>query len=76
MAPVKETEAQDQVEQLIKQIMMQLEDRTSTIVIQRGLIHFEGENVYLLKPLNLRHWLRSAALNDANTVFAALAMNQ
>ena len=73
---IEEIEAPNQVEQLIGTISVQIEDRTPTIVIQRGLIHFEGESVYLFKPLKLRHWLNSTALADANTIFSSLAMNQ
>jgi hypothetical protein len=34
----------------------------------RGFTLFEKDAIHILKPLNLRHWTRSAALNDADAL--------
>ena len=67
-----EQDAQSHVESLLSSIFNSLEKRLRTFVVHRGLIHFDGGQVHLLKPLTLRHWSKSAALNDANNIFAAL----
>jgi hypothetical protein len=38
----------------------------------RGFTLFEHDRAYVLKPLARRHWTRTAALNDADAVFAAM----
>jgi hypothetical protein len=38
----------------------------------RGFTLFERDRAYVLKPLARRHWTRTAALNDADAVFAAM----
>jgi type I restriction-modification system DNA methylase subunit len=36
----------------------------------RTVTFFDGESIYLLKPNSLMHWTRTAALNDADEIFA------
>lgn len=36
----------------------------------RTVTFFDGPSIYLLKPNTLSHWTRSAALNDADEIFA------
>ena len=38
----------------------------------RGFTLFERDRAYVLKPLARRHWTRTAALNDADAMFAAM----
>ena len=38
----------------------------------RGLVIYEPDRVHILKPLNLRHWTRTAALNDADEILARM----
>jgi len=42
----------------------------SSVVFQclRGFAYYEPDRVHILKPLNLRHWTRTAALNDADEI--------
>jgi hypothetical protein len=39
----------------------------------RGFAHFEEQQVHILKPLALRHWTRTAALNDADELALYIA---
>lgn len=34
----------------------------------RGFVYYERNRVHILKPLNRRHWTRTAALNDADEI--------
>jgi len=40
--------------------------------ISSNLMVISGNDLYLTKPLGLRHWTRSAALNDADILAASL----
>ena len=45
----------------------------------RGFAHIEDDRVHILKPLTLRHWTKTAALNDADelaTHFAGLGFRE
>lgn len=37
-----------------------------------NLMVFEGDSLYITKPLGVRHWTRTAALNDADAIVATL----
>lgn len=43
-----------------------------TIELLRGLKVFERDTLYLIKPLSQRFWTRTAALNDADEIAAAI----
>jgi hypothetical protein len=38
----------------------------------RGFVLYETDRVHILKPLNRRHWTRTAALNDADEILARM----
>ena len=38
----------------------------------RGFIFYESDRVHILKPINRRHWTRTAALNDADEILARM----
>jgi hypothetical protein len=38
----------------------------------RSFTHYEGTKVHLLKPMNRRHWTRTAAQNDADAIIAQM----
>lgn len=62
----------DIVFDLLGNIQEHIHNQKGSFVIRRGLIHFDKEYIYLYKPLTIRHWARSTALNDANEIFSAL----
>ena len=64
----------DQLAQLLKQVHLLLRQRGSGRPA-RDVMVFEGKNLYITKPLHRRHWTRTAALNDADTIAAALIGN-
>ena len=43
-----------------------------SVELLHGLKYFHGDALYLLKPLRQRFWTRTAALNDADAVAAAI----
>lgn len=52
---------------IAKQLLSKLADRVFT---RRNLKVYVGENIYIIKPCQLRYWSRSAGLNDADAVLA------
>ncbi|MEI3648409.1 MAG: N-6 DNA methylase [Dolichospermum lemmermannii FEM_B0920] len=52
---------------IAKQLPPKLGDRVFT---RRNLKVYVGENIYIIKPCQLRYWSRSAGLNDANDIIS------
>jgi hypothetical protein len=65
----KETKAEKRVEELLKKIRASSAHSEGTVFhCLRGFVFYEGLKAHLLKPLNRRHWTRTAALNDADEI--------
>ena len=47
-------------------------DKTATFQHLRGFALYETDRVHILKPLNRRHWTRTAALNDADEILTRM----
>jgi hypothetical protein len=55
------------------------QESASGLTFLRGFAHIEDDCVHILKPLALRHWTKTAALNDADelaTYFAGLGSRE
>ena len=46
---------------------------TKTLRSERELFWFEENHLHIIRPLTLIHWTRTAALNDADTVYGEIA---
>ncbi len=46
---------------------------TKTLRSERELFWFEGKQLHIIRPLTLIHWTRTAALNDAVTIYGEIA---
>jgi hypothetical protein len=68
----RESEAEKQVEALLEKIRESCADSSGTIQYFRGYTFFDGKTVHLLKPLSLRHWTPTAALNDADELISCM----
>jgi hypothetical protein len=53
-----------------------LPEKQGGMMVLRDLKVFDGNDLYILKPLNFRHWTKSAALNDADEIVAAILSNR
>ncbi len=67
-----DTQATDDFEEAIERIGRAMPQRTGSFVQMRGLKVFDGDQLHMLKPLQLRWWTRTAALNDADEIAAAI----
>lgn len=46
---------------------------TSTIRSERDLLWFDKNHIHIIRPSTLIHWTRTAALNDADTIYGQIA---
>ena len=67
----RETEAQAEVAEAIAGIEKAIAVEGRKLAYARGFTLFEPNRALVLKPLARRHWTRTAALNDADTMLAA-----
>ncbi len=67
-----DTQATDDFEGAIERIGRALPQRTGSLVQMRGLKVFDDDQLHMLKPLQLRWWTSTAALNDADEIAAAI----
>jgi type I restriction-modification system DNA methylase subunit len=49
--------------------------QSATIDIVRGLLVFDGDSLYIIKPIGQRHWTQTAAINDADRVATTILMH-
>ena len=66
-----EAAAPDEVANAIAGIQKAIKVEHRKLTYARGFTLFERDQAYVLKPLARRHWTRTAALNDADAMFAA-----
>lgn len=60
------------LDDVLARIRPVLSQHGGSLEFSRNLKVFDGQTLYLLKPLALRFWTRSAALNDADEIAAAI----
>lgn len=66
-----EVKAEARVELLLKRIRESAAHPPGTVFqCLRGFAFFEEKQVHVVKPLNQRHWTKTAALNDADEIIA------
>jgi hypothetical protein len=71
-ADYTEAAAPDEVAKAIAGIEKAIKVERHKLAYARGFTLFERDRAYVLKPLARRHWTRTAALNDADAMFAAM----
>jgi hypothetical protein len=67
-----ESQASQDLDQVFSRLKQISPERYGSLVYLRNLAVFETDCMHVVKPLTLRFWLRSAALNDADAAAAHL----
>ncbi|MHB1310184.1 MAG: hypothetical protein ACYC23_24210, partial [Limisphaerales bacterium] len=67
-----ETESPNELDRIIDRVRKVLEHGSLNLRYRRNLKVFDGEDLYILKPLSKRYWCRTTALNDADEIAAAI----
>ena len=72
--PAKYTEssASSDLDQVLAHLMALAPERYGSIVYLRNIAVMEADRMHIVKPLTMRFWLRSAALNDADAAASHL----
>ena len=60
----------EKLDGLLRRIQQAAEVEAGRLVYARRVLFFEGTDIHLLKPAAYGQWTRSAALNDADEIFA------
>lgn len=47
----------------------------NTFELARGVKVFDGDRLYIVKPLSRRYWTETAALNDADEIAGSILMH-
>ena len=69
---VSEAESSEELDKALKRLASLLPAETKSMRLLRNLKVFEGNNLDILKPLARRYWTKTAALNDADEIAAAI----
>lgn len=68
-----ESSAEDRVSRLLDRLReVTAINKTTIFQHLRGFVAYEPDRVHILKPLNRRHWTRTAALNDADEILTRM----
>lgn len=68
-----EQSAGAEFEDVLSRIQKAVDLQQKGITYSRGFVLFEPERLHVLKPLTLRHWTMTAALNDADALMSFMA---
>lgn len=63
-----ESDSTSELDEVLHRLRFALGDPQGSIEIRRGLKVYDKEQLYLVKPLELRAWTRTSALNDADEI--------
>ncbi len=61
---------------ILGRLRREFSKKHATLDIVRGVMLFEGNHLYLVKPLGRRFWTRSAAVNDADEIATTILMQR
>ncbi len=68
----KEEQTSDNLQAVLEDVQGALPKQMGRLTYYRNLKVFDGNKLYILKPLARRHWTKTAAINDADDIAAAI----
>jgi len=69
---VSVSETKEKLASVTKRMESLLQEKKSEFVFCQNLKAFDGDSLYILKPMQMRFWSRTAALNDADEIAGAI----
>ncbi len=57
---------------ILERLQKLFKKELGSVELLRGMKVFDGNTLYMIKPLSQRFWTRTAALNDADAIAAAI----
>ena len=72
--PYQEATAENKTEEIITKIkaVSTIDLVATTYRKLQGFAFYEADRVHIIKPLSLRHWTCTAALNDADDILSQM----
>jgi len=70
--PYYEEKAPEEMRQILNRIDKLLPVKRGGFVYYRNLKIFDKDHIYIVKPMTLRSWMRTTALNDADEIASAV----
>jgi type I restriction-modification system DNA methylase subunit len=70
--PIDEHSSSSELDTVISRILKLLPRHEGSIAYYRNLKVFDGDKLYILKPIAYRFWSKTTALNDADEIAAAI----
>ena len=71
-----EVESPKELDRILERVRRILNHGGLNLRYRRNLKVFAGDDLYILKPQSKRYWCRTAALNDADEIAAAILSHQ
>jgi Eco57I restriction-modification methylase len=66
------TKADEKLAKIFNRMKILLQNKQGRFVFCQNLKVFDGDSLYILKPMQMRFWSRTAALNDADEIASAI----
>ena len=66
------TDTKEKLASIIKRMEPLLQNKKGRFVFCQSLKVFDGDSLYILKPMQMRFWSRTTALNDADEIAGAI----
>lgn len=66
------SESKDDLTKIIQRMGHLLQQRQEQFIFCQNLKVFDGDDLYILKPMQMRFWSRTSALNDADEIAGAI----
>jgi hypothetical protein len=70
------SDAPGKLKAIFERMQPLLEHQQGRFVFCRNLKVFDGDDLYILKPMQMRFWSRTAALNDADEIAGAMLQHR
>lgn len=68
---ISEESNAEEMEKLLKQLDKKLiEEKEGSVYVRRHLRRYAKDSIYIIKPNQMRHWAKSSAISDADTIYA------
>jgi hypothetical protein len=73
VAPLKQADLQGELAHWLRRGFDACAGNGATLRSERELLWFEENHLHIIRPWTLIHWTRTAALNDADTIYGEIA---
>ncbi|MGA2699931.1 MAG: hypothetical protein ABSH35_02375 [Isosphaeraceae bacterium] len=69
---LKESTSEEQLDHVLKRLRHSLPKDAGSLRFMRDMKVFDGDKIYILKPLSRRYWTKTSAMNDADEIAGSI----